>query len=207
MSAVEHLLHRGEHNPRGRSAVLGIEDLERSPDWDRLLAVYERSNRVLPRLQQKVVVPAVPTTPPRWVVDPDFDIHYHVRPIRLRLPTRDQRLAYSTRHGPNRLGSCAAAASAAASSPLTCRLRSFAPRQGGGRLAQRRVSFRAYWRAADLSRQVGRPDQQNFIGRASETCARLSTNRSATTSAGVVLSAPVDDPTRAAASARYGSRC
>jgi diacylglycerol O-acyltransferase / wax synthase len=84
MSPVDYLLHRGEHNPRTRSAVLGIEYLERSPDWDRLTEVFERTSRVVVRLRQKVVVPAVPTASPRWVVDPDFDLSFHLRRMRLR---------------------------------------------------------------------------------------------------------------------------
>jgi len=33
-----------------------------------------------------VVVPPVPTTPPRWVVDPDFDLDYHLRRVALPAP-------------------------------------------------------------------------------------------------------------------------
>ena len=37
-------------------------------------------------MRQKVVVPALPTTPPRWVVDPDFDLDYHLRRVALPAP-------------------------------------------------------------------------------------------------------------------------
>ena len=36
------------------------------------------------RLRQKVVVPTLPTASPRWVVDPDFNLDFHVR--RMRVP-------------------------------------------------------------------------------------------------------------------------
>ena len=37
-------------------------------------------------MRQKVVVPALPTTRPRWVVDPDFDLDYHLRRVALPAP-------------------------------------------------------------------------------------------------------------------------
>ena len=35
------------------------------------------------RLRQKVVVPTLPTAAPRWVVDPDFNLDFHVRRVRV----------------------------------------------------------------------------------------------------------------------------
>ena len=46
----------------------------------------DRASRVVIRMRQKVVVPPVPTTPPRWVVDPDFDLDYHLRRVALPAP-------------------------------------------------------------------------------------------------------------------------
>jgi diacylglycerol O-acyltransferase len=86
MSAVDYLLHRGDNEPRTRSAVLSVEILDRTPDWDRFRQTFDRASRAVARMRQKVVVPAVPTTVPRWVVDPDFDLAYHVRRIRLPEP-------------------------------------------------------------------------------------------------------------------------
>ena len=79
MDAFDHLLLRGEANPRSRSGMIGLEILDRVPDWDRFLACFERASRVVPRLRQKVVMPVVPTAQPRWVIDPDFNLAYHVR--------------------------------------------------------------------------------------------------------------------------------
>lgn len=84
MSAVDYLLHRGERAPRTRSDVVSIEILDRAPDWDRFVQTFDRASRAVARMRQKVVVPALPTTVPRWVVDPDFDLAHHV--LRLRLP-------------------------------------------------------------------------------------------------------------------------
>jgi diacylglycerol O-acyltransferase len=84
LSAVDQLLHRGEANPRTRSGIMALEVLDVAPDWDRYRATFDNASRRLPRLRQKVVMPTLPTAPARWVVDPDFDLDYHVR--RLRVP-------------------------------------------------------------------------------------------------------------------------
>ena len=39
-------------------------------------------------MRQKVVMPSVPITPPQWVVDPDFDLAYHLRRVALPHPAR-----------------------------------------------------------------------------------------------------------------------
>lgn len=84
LSAVDYLLHRGEANPRTRSGILSLEILDTTPDWARFRATFEAASRKALRLREKVVAPTLPTASPRWVVDPDFNIDYHVR--RLRVP-------------------------------------------------------------------------------------------------------------------------
>ena len=46
----------------------------------------DRASRVIIRMRQKVVIPPLPATPPRWVVDPDFDLDYHLRRVALPAP-------------------------------------------------------------------------------------------------------------------------
>jgi diacylglycerol O-acyltransferase len=86
LSPLDYLLHRGEAYPATRSAFLGVELLDRPADWGRLREAMDRASRVVIRMRQKVVVPPLPTTPPRWVVDPDFDLDYHLRWIALPAP-------------------------------------------------------------------------------------------------------------------------
>ena len=86
LSPVDYLLHRGEAHPATRSAFLNLEILDRPADWGRLREALDRASRVVIRMRQKVVVPPLPTTPPRWVVDPDFDLDYHLRRIALPGP-------------------------------------------------------------------------------------------------------------------------
>jgi diacylglycerol O-acyltransferase len=84
LGAVDQLLHRGEASPRTRSGIMALEVLDTAPDWDRYRTNFENASRRIPRLRQKVVTPTLPTAPPRWVVDPDFNLDFHVR--RLRVP-------------------------------------------------------------------------------------------------------------------------
>jgi diacylglycerol O-acyltransferase / wax synthase len=86
LSPLDYLLHRGETHPATRSAFLNLEILDRPADWGRLREAMDRASRVVIRMRQKVVVPPVPATPPRWVVDPDFDLDYHLRRIALPAP-------------------------------------------------------------------------------------------------------------------------
>src|SRR6516162_8231296 len=86
LSPLDYLLHRGESHPATRSAFLNLEVLDRPADWGRLREAMDRASRVVIRMRQKVVIPPLPTTAPRWVVDPDFDLDYHLRRIALPAP-------------------------------------------------------------------------------------------------------------------------
>jgi len=83
MNALETLMWRIEDDPRLRSTISGIEVLDCTPDWDRFVAAADWGTRMAPRFRQKVVEPALGIGNPCWVTDPYFDLHYHVRRIRL----------------------------------------------------------------------------------------------------------------------------
>jgi len=86
LSPLDYLLHRGEAYPATRSAFLNLEILDGPADWGRLREAMDRASRVVIRMRQKVVVPPLHATPPRWVVDPDFDLDYHLRRVALPAP-------------------------------------------------------------------------------------------------------------------------
>src|SRR5947199_10251513 len=86
LGPVDYLMHRGEANPRTRSGIMALEILDRTPDWERFRARFEIASRKALRLRQKVVVPTLPTASPRWVVDPDFNLDFHVRRLRVAEP-------------------------------------------------------------------------------------------------------------------------
>jgi diacylglycerol O-acyltransferase len=86
LSAFDQILHRGEANPRTRSGIMTLEILDCTPDWERFRARFENASRKVLRLRQKVVTPTLPTVAPRWVIDPDFNLDFHVRRARLPAP-------------------------------------------------------------------------------------------------------------------------
>lgn len=86
LGSVDYLLHRGEANPRTRSGIMALEVLDSPPDWNRFRTRFEHASRRVLRLRQKVVVPTLPTAQPRWVVDPDFNLDFHVRRMRVAEP-------------------------------------------------------------------------------------------------------------------------
>ncbi len=51
----------------------------RRPTASRLEAKVDRGTRDIARLRQRAVTPPWRVAPPRWVVDPNFDMRYHVR--------------------------------------------------------------------------------------------------------------------------------
>ena len=65
---------------------MALEILDRTPDWERFLRRFENASRRVLRLRQKVVVPTLPTAAPRWVVDPDFNLDFHVRRMHVSEP-------------------------------------------------------------------------------------------------------------------------
>ena len=72
-------------DPVMRSTILGVLVLESSPDWDKLLDRYERASRLAPVLRSKVVEGPTGLETPRVVVDPNFDLSFHMR--RFGMPT------------------------------------------------------------------------------------------------------------------------
>jgi WS/DGAT/MGAT family acyltransferase len=86
MSDFEALMWRAESDPRLRSTMLGLYVLDCEPDWERLRAAHEWGSRLLPRFRQRVIDPPLHLGLPAWTTDPDFDIDYHVRRVRLPDP-------------------------------------------------------------------------------------------------------------------------
>ncbi len=86
LAPVDTLLLHGDADPRRRSSIVGLCLLERAPDWPALMATVERAARRVPRLRQRVVSPLLPISRPHWVADPDFELSYHLRHVRIPEP-------------------------------------------------------------------------------------------------------------------------
>lgn len=66
-------------DPVMRSTIIGLLVLEQSPNWDVLCERYERATRLAPVLRSVVVKGPLDLQTPRVVVDPNFDLSFHMR--------------------------------------------------------------------------------------------------------------------------------
>jgi WS/DGAT/MGAT family acyltransferase len=75
-----------ESDPLLRSTIVAVAVLDRAPEWDRFVEMMDRGSRVVPSFRQRVVPAPMGLAPPRWVVDPDFDLSWHLRRVRVPAP-------------------------------------------------------------------------------------------------------------------------
>lgn len=73
-----------ERDPMLRSTIVAIATFDRLPSWPVLSDRIERATRLSPRFRMKLVPVPLAMAPPRWVVDPEFDLRWHLR--RARVP-------------------------------------------------------------------------------------------------------------------------
>lgn len=67
-----------ERDPSLRATIVGVAWLERSPDWDTLVAKIDRATGRIPLFRQRVVEAAGRFRTPRWTDDEAFDLTLHV---------------------------------------------------------------------------------------------------------------------------------
>jgi WS/DGAT/MGAT family acyltransferase len=82
MSDSDALMWNMERDPILRSTITGVWLLDRAPDRARLHDRAERALHHIPRLRQRVAANPLSIAPPRWEVDPDFDLDFHLRTVR-----------------------------------------------------------------------------------------------------------------------------
>ncbi len=82
MTETEALMWAAESDPWLSSGMGSVFVLDEAPDFDRFLASMEAASHSLLRLREKVD-DSGGIAPPRWVIDDDFDIHEHVRHVKL----------------------------------------------------------------------------------------------------------------------------
>lgn len=84
MSPFEVMMWRAEaEDPRYRSPVLALEILDARPEWDRLVAAVDWATRMVPRFRERVREPLGGIGTPYWIHDVEFDLHYHLRRVRI----------------------------------------------------------------------------------------------------------------------------
>ena len=78
MSDGDALMWNIERDPLLRSTITVVWLLDRAPDRERLERKIERATRAIPRLRQRVLPNPLALAPPRWQVDPYFDLSAHL---------------------------------------------------------------------------------------------------------------------------------
>lgn len=68
-----------ERDPALRSTIVSVLILDTDPDWERLVETIDRGTRIVPRLRHRLVTVPFGLAPPRWVLDSDFDLSWHLR--------------------------------------------------------------------------------------------------------------------------------
>lgn len=81
MSAADALMWSIESDPQLRSTITSVWILDREPDWQRFRRKLDRCTREIPRLRQRAVEDPFGLAPPRWEIDPHFDLDFHVRRV------------------------------------------------------------------------------------------------------------------------------
>jgi WS/DGAT/MGAT family acyltransferase len=79
MSDADALMWTIEKDPLLRSTITAIAIFDRPPDPAQVTEALDRATRLVPRLRQRVVSNPLSIAPPRWEVDPRFDLDYHLR--------------------------------------------------------------------------------------------------------------------------------
>jgi WS/DGAT/MGAT family acyltransferase len=83
MTDEDALMWNIEKDPILRSTILAVAIFDSVPDWERLRRRIDRVTRVIPRFRQRVLSPPLRLGPPRWTVEPTFDLDFHLRRMRL----------------------------------------------------------------------------------------------------------------------------
>jgi diacylglycerol O-acyltransferase len=82
MSDSDALMWTIEKDPMLRSTITAVLMVDQAPDRKRLRHLLERGTRLVSRMRQRVRGNALSVAPPRWEVDPHFDLDYHLRWVR-----------------------------------------------------------------------------------------------------------------------------
>jgi WS/DGAT/MGAT family acyltransferase len=83
MSDEDALMWNIEKDPVLRSTIVAVALFDGVPDWELLRRRVERTTCFIPRLRQRVVSPPFRIAPPRWMAEPQFDLDFHLRRVRL----------------------------------------------------------------------------------------------------------------------------
>lgn len=83
MSDTDALMWTIEKDPMLRSTITTAMVLDGAVDTDQVRRTFDRASRIIPRLRQRVRSNPFSLAPPRWEIDPNFDLDYHLRSARV----------------------------------------------------------------------------------------------------------------------------
>ncbi|MEQ8840463.1 MAG: wax ester/triacylglycerol synthase family O-acyltransferase [Acidimicrobiales bacterium] len=86
MSNLDALVWNVEQQPRQRTTIAALARFAAPLDPAELRHRVDHASRVVGRLRQRVVTDPSGLTAPRWSVDPDFHLSFHLRTVRLADP-------------------------------------------------------------------------------------------------------------------------
>ncbi|MGW5383132.1 wax ester/triacylglycerol synthase domain-containing protein [Nocardia sp. NPDC003963] len=75
-----------EQDPVLRSTIVSVLVLDTEPEWDRVVGLFDRATRVVPRFRHVLSSAPWGLAPPRWESDPGFDLSWHLRRVALPPP-------------------------------------------------------------------------------------------------------------------------
>ena len=70
-----------ESDPALRATIVAVAWFDQSPDWDTLVERLDRATRIVPIFRRRPVEPPGRLATPRWELDPDFDLSWHLRRV------------------------------------------------------------------------------------------------------------------------------
>ncbi len=79
MGAFDAVMWGVEQDPILRSVIVAMVVLDSEPDIDLLVERVTRMTLAVPKLRQRVIGNPVSLIPPRWEVDPNFDLAFHLK--------------------------------------------------------------------------------------------------------------------------------
>ena len=82
MSDADALMWNIEKDPMLRSTITMVVFLDGELGRAEVCRAFDRLSRAVPRLRQRVRGNPLSLAPPRWEVDPHFDLDYHMRFVR-----------------------------------------------------------------------------------------------------------------------------
>jgi diacylglycerol O-acyltransferase len=79
MGAFDSVMWGVEQDPILRSVIIAMAVLDEEPQIDLLVDRITRMTLAVPKLRQRVIGNPVSPIPPRWELDPNFDITFHLK--------------------------------------------------------------------------------------------------------------------------------